>query len=62
MTVNTMASNVPASMNGLRTRILSESHPTTIRATMSAPQNHWFRLLASAVEYGTPLGCTKVTT
>ena len=60
--VKTIASPAPAAMNGLRTRTLSEIHPTTISETMSAPQNHEFSQLASAVVKGRPFGWAKVTT
>ena len=42
----TMAPTAPTSIRGLRTRIRSDSQPTTIKVMISAPQNHWFSPLA----------------
>ena len=47
-------------MSGLRTRSKSESTPKTIRAMMSAAQNHVLSPFTWADEVG-PLGFRKVT-
>ena len=55
-----MAPTAPTSMNGLRTRSLSEKTPNTIRATASAPQNQTLRPLAWVTENCEPSGFWKV--
>ncbi len=55
----TIAPMEPTSMNGLRTRNLSESTPKTIRATRSAHQNQAFNPLAWPVVRLRPFGFLK---
>ena len=50
----------PISMNGFRTRSLSEKAPKTMRAMASAPQNQTLRPLACVTREVRPSGFLKV--
>ena len=57
----TIAPIAPTSMSGFRTRSRSDTHPTTMSETMSAPQNQAFKPLTWDVDRLTPLAFTKFT-